>query len=506
VTSPRLLRATAIGGVLLAAVFLSVRAASFYGLAPGGARRHHVEAAAFIFSAAAALSLLATRRAPERAREPRALPLAALLVLAFGAFAYGSWALPLGFLSDDFVLLARAVDGRYAPTADWPYFRPLPLLLWRAVASISDSPYWFHTLNAAFHAANAVLVCAIATRLGLTGISPFVAGALFALWPAHLEAVAWASGVQDLLMTFGALLFLLGAFACRWMVAVAGLVVAISSKETGVTAPLIAALLWVSAPRDRRPCTPIVIAGFAFAGAYTTLRLAFAAASTPYATGWPSGYFLKELVGRPIAALAVPIASGLAPDWAVLAGASLFVLVALVCAAVLLGSWTGDERALSLRLVAAIPVTILPVYSLLHISPLLEGSRYVYLASACWSLLLALLGQTLARASGSLALGARVLLSFLLISWGFAYAWHRPPWWRAAELRDLVLRSATDAAAQCQGEALFAGAPDSIDGAYVFRNGLPEAVAREPSARAVPSIAARPCLYVWDGERFVLKR
>ena len=77
-------------------------------------------------------------------------------------------------------------------------------------------------------------------------------------------------------------------------------------------------------------------------------------------------------------------------------------------------------------------------------------------------------------------------------------------WRQAAELRDRVLADARAAIerAGC-AQAGFTSVPDSVSGAYVFRNGFPEALGRAfTDANAVPA----DCRFAWVDGRFSQSR
>ena len=71
------------------------------------------------------------------------------------------------------------------------------------------SPAGHHAIGLALHAANALLLLALLSRLTGTLWPPALVAALFAVHPLHVESVAWASERKDLLATFFALLALL---------------------------------------------------------------------------------------------------------------------------------------------------------------------------------------------------------------------------------------------------------------------------------------------------------
>ncbi|UCC68242.1 MAG: hypothetical protein JSV79_14230, partial [Armatimonadota bacterium] len=123
--------------------------------------------------------------------------------------------LTIGFLSDDFGLVRAAIEAESAADVIrlHPYvlfYRPLSELLWWAGAKLwGAAPLGYHVLHLALHAANSVLVSALAARLLGSRIAAATAGLLFALHPIHVEPVIWAACQPDLLATAFALLSLL---------------------------------------------------------------------------------------------------------------------------------------------------------------------------------------------------------------------------------------------------------------------------------------------------------
>lgn len=118
-----------------------------------------------------------------------------------------------------------------------------------------NRPAGFHAVNVALHGLAAVLVWRLLLRLGLPGA--WLAAAVFALHPVHVESVAWITERKNVL---SAVLYLL-AFVCylrfedrwqlRWYVmAVALYVLALLSKT--VTCSLPVAILLVAWLRHRR--------------------------------------------------------------------------------------------------------------------------------------------------------------------------------------------------------------------------------------------------------------
>jgi hypothetical protein len=242
--------------LLLSASLLAVEAVR-YALAAGGRGRFHVEGPAFMF---ALVCILVARTGGGRRprpvtvlgtgshRGPTGLPRWSLVAsVAAGLLLYAP-AFGLGFLSDDFVLRERALHGAAFAWPGTPYWRPLPILVFGVFAA---GP--IHILNVALHGVNAWLAARLARSLGANEHVALSAGALFLTCPVSGEAVAWCSGLQDVLLTTLAVAFVLSWRAPLRLVARASLAclllaVAMLTKETAVALPLLALVAWVRMP------------------------------------------------------------------------------------------------------------------------------------------------------------------------------------------------------------------------------------------------------------------
>ena len=113
-----------------------------------------------------------------------------------------------GFIWDDPLVLQqlRAIQSLrdlLIPPSVIPrfYFRPLIFVSYlfdRALGG--EAPFWFHVSVLVFHAANVVLAFVLAKRL-FTGERMIAAGGalLFAVFPTHVESVAWMAGRSDVI-------------------------------------------------------------------------------------------------------------------------------------------------------------------------------------------------------------------------------------------------------------------------------------------------------------------
>jgi hypothetical protein len=417
-----------------------------------------------------------------------------LPVFLVAALTLYSPALGLGLLSDDYTLRAMAQSDGLGAGSGW-FFRPLPLLLWRALLAIDNSGVLLHIVNVLLHGLNAFLVATLGRTMGMRRSVALGGAVLFLTFPAAPEAVVWAAGLQDVLMTTMAL----GAVVAARAVAPSGrriaaivllAVLGLGSKETAICILALVAICWISPSRFRRwqewrPYVALLVV----TGIYLAIRVPMGLSSGYLAA--PSRYFFKQLIVTAYGTLTTPWRAPASPMEQWLSFLAMALLVLLLVHAFL--SWRrGDARLhRDIRLACWVLLAVAPVFTFFFISPQLEGSRYLYLAECGWALLAAdlIVAMTDRLPRQSLAFGCAIA-SAVLVS-VLSVAREVGVWTQAADLRDRVLADARASIAR-QGcvEATFTGVPDSVDGAYVFRNGFPEAM--EPArVRLPPSRAQR---------------
>jgi len=435
-------------------------------------------------------------------------------LLMFGAFALYRPALRIGLLSDDYALLMWARRLELA-SRDWGQLRPLPIISWWMVAqatTVSGTPAALHALNIALHGVNALLVSVLAGRLTASRWTPIAAGALFLTLPVSVEPVAWGSGVFDVMMTTFALLLVVVATSRQELrpadhvVCLVLTIAMIASKETGVIAgPLVLLLYWTRWGRISRRIAGLASALLLLAGSYTLAR---------ELTGWldhrlvprPDLAGIGRLVAGAVRAFLVPLHRDVIQSHPALAVATTIVLTGLLIAWAFRWRHVPHGPRLAVLVVVGTLLCIAPAIRLFGIFPDLQGTRYVYLAGAWWSIgfASALLDGWTVPGRGPDKSRAPLFLAgtvAVLVIAGAAAATraHLAPWTAARAARDRVLLQLISIPPTCR-QAAATGVPDNVSGAYVFRNGLNEALAvlGRSFEWVEPDRAAAECTVVVD--------
>ena len=223
-------------------------------------------------------------------------------------------------------------------------------------------------------------------------------------------------------------------------------------------------------------------------GAFSLVRLtgAFGVIAPPF-----SRYLVQRLFFETYGSLSVPWHEN------VLASAPWVAAVAAVLLIVLFAGFLTARRtdAPGMAPGAAVwmLVAVLPVAPILFVAPDLQASRYLYLAGPAWA---GLVAGAAAMAPARLTRAAAAILAALVCAWAWGVRQHLAPWQAAAASRDGVLAVAGDNRFARCGEVALSGLPDNIEGAYVLRNGAPEAFAR--LGITVRSTAPPGCAFTWD--------
>jgi hypothetical protein len=386
-------------------------------------------------------------------------------VAGIAVLIYG-WHLRDALLSDDFLYANWASEGlwtilRRTTIDSYPrMIRPLPGLLWRW----SALPVLLHAISLALHIANAWLLSLVLRRAGRPPAVAFLIPILFVAFPLFGEPVIWLSASFDLWACLFALLALLvvaAEGAALWPAVL--FVLALLCKESVLPLPALLPLLlpWDKARRA---------------------TLATAAAAILYLSG---RWFLFSGLGGYLDAQGRSLALGIHP--ADLAKAVLLQLPARLLVplqgAERSAPWIGIGSAILLlgfaltsgllrkpaslvRIAAAGLLAVLPVAPVLHLPFDLQGTRLLYFPVA---MVLLALGLELSRP-------APAFTGVLAAAWIGIACWNGRAWAMASdEVQRTLAVLAKSQAAWPSGAEVWVDAHDTRDGAYVFRNGLPEA-------------------------------
>lgn len=442
------------------------------------------------------------------------------------------------FLSDDFIVLARAAAGNSSPVyaasqgglirALLPLSAILDLRLWGL------NPLGFHLSNVALHALNSFLVYLLALRLtradphahdargsdardtqttnapAARRIVALAAGLIFLLHPSHTESVTWMTGRVDVQMAFFYLLALL-AFASyaetnlrtRLWLALAAFALALVAKEPAVSFPLAAFVTALYLAR-----------GLGFRGAlgraarlvwsFFALLVVYVAARAAVVGSLVGGYgasrhlnfkhsvVVSQLVRSILRALlpAVVLQSRALESHA-LSVALLALGIALVSASAFVLLRARLRRAVFARarrplllwtLAALFLVCLLPTINLRVDVYTTQGERYLYLPSAFSSVALAYAIARVARRRLALASIACLLAFYAATLWRTNRIWQQASALSRSIVRDIDEQTADGAS------VYVLNAPDTLRGAHLYRNGLTESLALFLPAKRVASV------------------
>jgi hypothetical protein len=485
-------------------VVLLLGARTFYlyvqqvrGLAP----RYHVETSAVLFVLAGLLLILVDRRS--RTRETVSVgsrpPHPALTWGMFVAAALALYwpAIGLGLLSDDYILWEGASAWSLGPVTP-SLFRPLPILAWGILIHASAPPAALHLLNITLHGTNAFLTSRLCSGWTKDRTAPLLAGWLLIAMPLGSEPVVWAAGVFDLSATALLLGFALigrsygGPPARLQRAAFIGVgILALGAKETAAIGTLL--VLTDAWTRGSLTRTLLIDTGIVF-----TVSAGFAAARVIGAFGMTAPgvtkYEVQRAVFETFGGLSVPFHLDVIQSWPWLAMfGALAVMVVFTCC---FAAATRSSARVLVGAAAWILISILPVFRFVFVGPDLQGARFLYLAAPGWVSLIA--GATSFLSGPSARRVAFAAASVLFVFWAMSARAHLEPWKAAAVSRDRVIQDAraNGQMQQCRTVRV-ENLPDSVRGAYVFRNGVPEALRGEAGLR-VTDDAPPGCRFVWN--------
>ncbi len=413
------------------------------------------------------------RRSPSArldAPSPVATPLArrtawaALALVALTVVAYAP-AFRAGFIWDDdsYVTDNHALDDGAGLARIWlepgavPQYYPLTFTsFWLERRVFGDRPAGYHVTNVLLHALNAVLVWRVLVALGVPGA--WLAAAIFAVHPVHVESVAWVTERKNVLSGAGWLAALLAAITLaevgdddpraaerrrRLSVLVATCFVAsLLAKTVTCTLPVVLALLlWWKCERlgarELRSLLPLFALGLGLALVTIWMERTHVGA---HGAPWELSSAARLLVaGRALWFYAArllwphPLVF-VYPRWTVDPGALAQWGFPLAAAGVALAAWALRARLGRWPLAALLgfAVTLAPALGFVDVYPMrytFVADHYQYLASL---FLIAPAAALLAAGASRLGgvppaiVAAPLLAVLVLVTWHHAAVFHDP--------------------------------------------------------------------------------
>jgi tetratricopeptide (TPR) repeat protein len=330
-------------------------------------------------------------------------------------------------------------------------------------------PGAYHVHSVLLHALNAVLVLALARRLGLSRGSALLAGLLFAVLPGVTESVAWVASRKDLLSfafaAGSALVFLRAEEEPRrpGLHAAGALLLGLGmlAKGSVVVVPVLLVLAVLARGGGRRPLLA-TIPYFAVAGGLAVVHYGIAAAEgTASASLGPA----DTTGNRVVAALAgvalylrtlfpgfpLTVEHGVSPGSAGGPEAVTGALFLLAAGLFVVGRWRKGDRGVAAAM-AGILLALAPFNGVFPRTSVMMAERYLYVSAAVFCGLLGVLLHRLAlRQPGLKALPWLAVGAYAVVAFG-----HLPVWRDSLALWDnAVTRAWTSPLARAKhGEAL----------------------------------------------------
>lgn len=412
------------------------------------------------------------------------LPLLVLLALT------AHWrALPFSFFSDDFSVIHKL--GAREDLSPGTFFRPLPdWTLWLQYRLHGPDSWAFRFVNVLLLGVNGWLVAVLTKKL-MRPDAAVLAGALFVLYPFHLEPQMWIIGRSTAMATLFVLLALNAAAseAGQWRKAMGVFVLGFLGAlcyESALLLPLILlASFIILRPADKRASYKAIGASAIAVAVHLLVR---ALVINRVANEYGSEFFTKPLSNYLGMVAKVLGRSFLPPHEEPAVQTVRFALLFVVLAVVGIWFWRTRESEPQIRRVALLLVVLFGIASIIAIvggvsTRTSESDRFLYLPSAFLCMLGALMIErvrnTTLRRSVILLLSAACL---------FMLRRGQENWRIASGTIERII--AETPGPPPSGRLLVWNLPGEHKGAFIFRHGYREAL--EFEGRDVSRIRISP--------------
>lgn len=382
--------------------------------------------------------------------------------------------LSFGFMSDDFYLVHRVSDegffSGWGGSAGTALFRPVTVFSY-----LTDHLLWglnavgYHLTNVLWHLVNSLLVVILANNLLKRTDAAISAGFVFLLLACHSESVSWVSGRTDLIATAFCLASILLFLRGSWW-SLPAFLIGVMAKESVIIAPLLWASFLVEGTRRNKKAVTLVVTGVTVSAVFILVRVLcsndFASdLNSVGAGGFTFPGALENLIRYSFRVLIPPLPLSLRCH---VLGSPLIVVIFL--SFVLLFMWLPRRKKIQghrmlFILAGCFVVSLLPVISMKVSLFDSQSERFLYLPGVF--AVIALVEWAFIVFSNRTALV--ILLVFGLLQGVFLYRSNRN-WKTAGEICETI------ALEVYRNGMRSVEIPDNYNGAYVFRNGLSEAI------------------------------
>lgn len=398
------------------------------------------------------------------------LPLLVLLALT------AHWrALPFSFFSDDFSVIHKL--GAREDLSPGTFFRPLPdWTLWLQYRLHGPDSWAFRFVNVLLLGVNGWLVAVLTKKL-MRPDAAVLAGALFVLYPFHLEPQMWIIGRSTAMATLFVLLALNAAAseAGQWRKAMGVFVLGFLGAlcyESALLLPLILlASFIILRPADKRASYKAIGASAIAVAVHLLVR---ALVINRVANEYGSEFFTKPLSNYLGMVAKVLGRSFLPPHEEPAVQTVRFALLFVVLAVVGIWFWRTRESEPQIRRVALLLVVLFGIASMIAVvggvsTRTSESDRFLYLPSAFLCMLVAISIEGI-RSKGVLR-GVAVIAG---LSWILLLRHGMENWRVASETIERIIAEAPEPPRG--GRLLVINPPGDHEGAYIFRHGFREAL------------------------------
>lgn len=436
-----------------------------------GEKVHRVETAAYIFAVAVILKIILgaggtewteTDFEPDDISRVLKIILLSAPILLFIFLYLPYFRTP--FLSDDYVFIVKYSKSPFV-FGEAEFFRPAFSSVFYILLKIfGANPLPFRLVNLFLHIGSSVLAYKIIARLSSSFLFSYIAVLFFFLNPLQAEAVLWISGMQETLWVFFLLLSVFVYTRKKDLklrdIVFTSLFISLSllSKETAVC--FIAVMIMIDLLIFRFKRGKNLKHSYLLNGSilvlYLFIRFLFVSIPGEHLPQ-TNLYFWKNFLGRPFRSLLYPWNQAYCGVLPTIKFFAAFVFLALLFSYFITRKQKGVRWILSGLGLILLP--LIPLTGMFYVAPDLQGSRYLYLSSLGWGLMISVLIYKFITHKT-----VRIFIwVFLILMLSFCLKKNLEPWGKAGEALNGL-----------PADFMEKGAPDNYYGAYILRNGVKE--------------------------------